>query len=62
MSTGLIVLGVIVAVAVFALVAYNRLVALSQRVSQAFADIDVAQAASRPDPEPCRNRERLCRA
>ena len=41
MSTGLIVLGVIVAVAVFALVAYNRLVALSQRVSQAFADIDV---------------------
>ena len=41
MSTGLIVLGVIVAVAVFALVAYNRLVALSQRVGQAFADIDV---------------------
>ena len=41
MSTGLIVLGVIVAIAVFALVAYNRLVALSQRVSQAFADIDV---------------------
>ena len=41
MSTGLIVLGVIVAAAVFALVAYNRLVALSQRVGQAFADIDV---------------------
>ena len=41
MSTGWIVLGVIVVVAVFALVAYNRLVALSQRVGQAFADIDV---------------------
>ncbi|GEC14472.1 LemA family protein [Nitrobacter winogradskyi] len=41
MSTGLIIFGVIVAAAVFALVAYNRLVALSQRVGQAFADIDV---------------------
>lgn len=41
MSTGLIILGAIVAAAVFALVAYNRLVALSQRVGQAFADIDV---------------------
>ncbi|ABA05864.1 LemA [Nitrobacter winogradskyi Nb-255] len=41
MSTGLIIFGVIVAAAVFALIAYNRLVALSQRVGQAFADIDV---------------------
>jgi LemA protein len=41
MSSGWIVIGVIVALAVFALVAYNRLVALSQRVGQAFADIDV---------------------
>src|SRR5438105_15729042 len=41
MSTGWIVLGVIVALALFAFAAYNRLVALSQRVGQAFADIDV---------------------
>jgi LemA protein len=41
MSTGWIVLGVIVVVALFAFAAYNRLVALSQRVGQAFADIDV---------------------
>ncbi|MCG6207258.1 LemA family protein [Rhodopseudomonas sp. HC1] len=39
--SGLIILGVIVAIAVFALMAYNRLVALRQRVGQAFADIDV---------------------
>ena len=41
MSTGWIVLGVIVVLALFAFSAYNRLVALSQRVGQAFADIDV---------------------
>ncbi|MBI5263083.1 MAG: LemA family protein [Bradyrhizobium sp.] len=41
MSTGWIVLGVIVILVLFALAMYNRLVALSQRVSQAFADIDV---------------------
>ena len=41
MSTGWIVLGVIVILVLFAFGAYNRLVALSQRVSQAFADIDV---------------------
>src|SRR5579864_748839 len=41
MSTGWIVLGVIVILVLFALGAYNRLVALSQRVNQAFADIDV---------------------
>src|SRR5258708_6867609 len=41
MSTGWIVLGVIVILALFAFGAYNRLVALGQRVSQAFADIDV---------------------
>ena len=41
MSTGWIVLGVIVIIVLFAFAAYNRLVALSQRVSQAFADIDV---------------------
>jgi LemA protein len=40
MSTGWIVLGVIVIIVLFAFGAYNRL-ALSQRVSQAFADIDV---------------------
>jgi hypothetical protein len=41
MSTGWIVIGVIVVLILFALGAYNRLVALSQRVGQAFADIDV---------------------
>src|SRR6058998_3122893 len=41
MSTGWIVLGVIVIIVLFAFAAYNRLVALSQRVGQAFADIDV---------------------
>src|SRR3954466_6750179 len=41
MSTGWIILGVIVVLVLFVFAAYNRLVALSQRVSQAFADIDV---------------------
>ena len=41
MSTGWIVLGVIVILVLFAFAAYNRLVALGQRVNQAFADIDV---------------------
>src|ERR1700745_2295060 len=41
MSTGWIGLGVIVILVLFAFAAYNRLVALGQRVSQAFADIDV---------------------
>ena len=41
MSSGWIVLGIIVILVLFALGAYNRLVALSQRVGQAFADIDV---------------------
>src|SRR3954451_2695604 len=41
MSTGWIVLGVIVVLVLFAFAAYNRLVALSQRVGQAFSDIDV---------------------
>src|SRR5690349_882673 len=41
MSTGWIVIGVLVVLVIFALRAYNRLVALGQRVNQAFADIDV---------------------
>jgi LemA protein len=41
MSSGWILLGVVVLIALFVFAAYNRLVALSQRVSQAFADIDV---------------------
>src|ERR1044072_1259189 len=41
MSTGWIVLRVIVIIVLFAFGAYNRLVALSQRTNQAFADIDV---------------------
>jgi LemA protein len=39
--SGWIVLGVIVVLVVLAFGAYNRLVALGQRVGQAFADIDV---------------------
>ena len=41
MSSGWIVLGIIVLLVIFAFGAYNRLVALGQRVNQAFADIDV---------------------
>jgi LemA protein len=41
MSSGWIVLGVIVALVLFAFAIYNRLVALRQRVDQSFADIDV---------------------
>jgi LemA protein len=41
MSTGWIVIAILVVLAVFAFGAYNRLVALGQRVNQAFADIDV---------------------
>src|SRR5580693_2511037 len=41
MSSGWIVLGVIVVLVIFAFGAYNRLVALRQRVDQSFADIDV---------------------
>ena len=41
MSSGWILLGAIVVIALFVFGAYNRLVALAQRVSQAFADIDV---------------------
>jgi len=41
MSTSWIVIGVIVILVLFAFGAYNRLVALSQRVGQSFADIDV---------------------
>jgi LemA protein len=38
---GWAILGIVVALAVYAIYVYNRLVALSQRVGQAFADIDV---------------------
>ena len=41
MSTSLIVLAVLVAAAFYAVLVYNGLVALRQRVNQAFADIDV---------------------
>lgn len=41
MSSGWIVLIIIVAIALWALSIYNRLVAMGQRVGQAFADIDV---------------------
>jgi len=39
--SGWIILAIIVVVVLFAVGAYNRLVTLSQRVNQAFADIDV---------------------
>ncbi|CCE02760.1 LemA family protein [Bradyrhizobium sp. STM 3809] len=38
---GWIVLGILIIIVLVAITAYNRLVALSQRVGQAFADIDV---------------------
>jgi LemA protein len=41
MSTGWIVLGVLVVLAVWIFTVYNGLVAMRQRVDQAFADIDV---------------------
>src|ERR1700692_487737 len=41
MSTGWIILGILLILVLSPLGAYNRLVALSQRVGQAFADIDV---------------------
>ena len=41
MSLGWIILIVIVVVAVWAVMVYNNLVAMSQRTNQAFADIDV---------------------
>src|SRR5712675_996480 len=40
-TTGWVVLGVIVAIVVWLISVYNGLVAMGQRVSQAFADIDV---------------------
>jgi LemA protein len=40
-TTGWVVLGVIVVVVIWAMTVYNGLVAMRQRVNQAFADIDV---------------------
>jgi LemA protein len=40
-TTTWIVLGVIAVIAVYAIMAYNKLVALAQRVNQSFADVDV---------------------
>jgi len=41
MSSGWIIVGILVILVLFAFAAYNRLVTLNQRVGQAFADIDV---------------------
>ncbi len=41
MSTTWIVLGIIAVIVIYAVMAYNKLVALAQRVNQAFADVDV---------------------
>ena len=40
-TTGWIILGIIVVVALWAVMIYNNLVAMAQRTNQAFADIDV---------------------
>ena len=40
-TTGWIVLGVIVVIVLWVITVYNGLVAMRQRVGQAFADIDV---------------------
>jgi LemA protein len=40
-TTGWIVIGAVVVVALWAMSIYNRLVAMRQRVNQAFADVDV---------------------
>ena len=40
-TTGWIVLGVIVVIALWAIAIYNGLVGMRQRVNQAFADVDV---------------------
>ncbi|MBN8964483.1 MAG: LemA family protein, partial [Rhizobiales bacterium] len=40
-TTGWIVLGVIVVFVLWAIMIYNQLVAMRQRVGQAFADVDV---------------------
>jgi len=40
-TTGWVILGVIVVIAIWVMSIYNRLVAVRQRVNQAFADIDV---------------------
>ena len=60
MSTGWIVLGVIVIIVLFAFGAYNRLVALQPaRQSVVCRYRRAAQAAPRSDPEPRRDREGL---
>jgi len=41
MSTGWIILAVIVVIAILVIASYNSLVAMRQRVNQAFADVDV---------------------
>jgi LemA protein len=40
-TTGWVILGIVVVIVIWAISIFNRLVALRQRVSQAFADIDV---------------------
>ncbi|MBV9331413.1 MAG: LemA family protein, partial [Alphaproteobacteria bacterium] len=40
-TTGWIVLGVIVVVVLWIIMVYNQLIAMRQRVGQAFADVDV---------------------
>src|SRR3954465_12086647 len=47
-TTGWIVLGVIVVLVLWIIMIYNQLVAMRQRVGQAFADVDV-QLKLRPD-------------
>ncbi len=62
MISTLVVLGIIAAIVFWGISIYNGLVAMRQRVSQAFADIDV-QLKQRHDliPNLIENRQRLCR-
>jgi hypothetical protein len=58
-----IAIGVIVLLAIWIMTVYNGLVAMRQRVNQAFSDIDV-QTKQRHDliPNLVRNGERLCKS
>ena len=62
MSTGWIVLGVIVIIVLFAFAAYNRLVALGQRVTRPSPTSTCSSSSATTDSEPGRNRKGLCRA
>jgi hypothetical protein len=53
----IVILAIVVLIILYAVVAYNGLVRLRNRVENAWAQIDVQLKQPRPHPEP-RNRER----